>query len=452
MDIGTTTICGTVVDVESGGVIASATLANDSFLPSTKEFERLQNTAVILERVREIMGALLTPENDVRAIGVTGQMHGIVYFDAEGAAESPLYTWQDGRGNTPFGDEKNYAGYLSEASGHSLATGFGAVTHFYNLRNGLIPETTRGFCTIPDYIAMKIARLRAPRTHVSNAASLGMFDLGSMRFDRTAIAKCGMDADMFPPVTGKCEVVGNTPQGVPVIIAIGDNQASFAGSVADVASSVLVNVGTGSQISLQTSEYVKTSAAESRPGLDGDYLLVGSSLCGGRAYSLLEGFFRETIRSATGIDPNSMYAWMSECAGQFGTLHNKLDIATCFCGTRSDPDKRGVISNLGTDNFTPRHLVVGVLEGIVNELYNVYENLRGVRRPKPSILIGSGNGMRKNTAMQRMFAQKFNLPLRIPVHTEEAAYGAALYAMVGGGMYKDIAEAQKIIKYGTVES
>ena len=47
---------------------------------------------------------------DIAVIGITGQMHGIVYTDCNGMAISPLYTWQDGRGNLPYGDTTYEAG------------------------------------------------------------------------------------------------------------------------------------------------------------------------------------------------------------------------------------------------------------------------------------------------------------------------------------------------------
>ncbi|MPN39315.1 hypothetical protein SDC9_186843 [bioreactor metagenome] len=91
-------------------------------------------------------------------------------------------------------------------------------------------------------------------------------------------------------------------------------------------------------------------------------------------------------------------------------------------------------------------MIVGVLEGIVDELYQMYAPFK-TQNNQHTVLIGSGNGIRNSPVMQKMFAQKFNLPLCVPLHKEEAAYGAALSAMTACGFYSDIQQAQQVIQY-----
>ena len=74
---------------------------------------------------------------------------------------------------------------------------------------------------------------------------------------------------------------------IPVTVAIGDNQASFLGAAGSENNTLLVNMGTGGQISVLTDQYFETEGIEARPFLGGKYLLVGASLCGGKAYALL---------------------------------------------------------------------------------------------------------------------------------------------------------------------
>ena len=109
-------------------------------------------------------------DDDVSVIGVTGQMHGILYIDEAGNALSPLYTWQDGRGNLKYKDT-TYAEYLNGSSG------FGCITDFYNRENGIRPESAFGFCTIHDYFVMKICDLKEPVIHSSDAASFGCYNI-----------------------------------------------------------------------------------------------------------------------------------------------------------------------------------------------------------------------------------------------------------------------------------
>ena len=181
LDIGTTTVSAVVL--EDGRVIESVTEKNGYFIESAHAWEKAQNVAMIEKTARGVVDALLSRHKDVTHIGVTGQMHGIVYLDKSGAPLSPLYTWQDGRGDLPFTENATYASYLSDATGYALATGFGAVTHFYNLKNGLVPKDTAVFCTIHDYIAMRLCGAARPVTDATDAASFGLFDVAKGHFD-----------------------------------------------------------------------------------------------------------------------------------------------------------------------------------------------------------------------------------------------------------------------------
>ena len=89
LDIGTTSICGILADIHSGAVKKSITLPNDSGLSSPDAWEKIQSPLRILETVHIILSKLMC--DGVVSIGVTGQMHGILYVDAEGNAVSPLY-------------------------------------------------------------------------------------------------------------------------------------------------------------------------------------------------------------------------------------------------------------------------------------------------------------------------------------------------------------------------
>lgn len=160
IDIGTTTISAVIRDSGSG-VAEAMNVKNDTFLPG-KPWERIQDPKEIRQKVEHCLRELLSRFPDVQAIGVTGQMHGIVYLGAQGRAVSPLYTWQDGRGDLPFDQHTTWAGHLSECTGYPLSTGYGLATHFYNERSHLIPREAVTFCTISDYIAMGLAGTASP--------------------------------------------------------------------------------------------------------------------------------------------------------------------------------------------------------------------------------------------------------------------------------------------------
>jgi sedoheptulokinase len=447
LDIGTSTICAVVVDGISGELLETITRHNDSMIASENGWEKIQNPAKILDDINRIVFELEKKYAPIACIGLSGQMHGIVYIDREGNAVSPLYTWQDGRGNLEYKDGDRYADALSKTCGYRLATGFGAVTHYYNSINGLVPASARGLCTIHDYAAMKLARLSKPLMNPTNAASLGCYNMEKHTFDRPAMVAAGVDDTFFPGVSAEIEIIGTTASNIPVALAIGDNQASFMGSVKHNRGSLLVNIGTSGQISLFTDKTIPGLQIEPRPFTKDGFLLVGSSLCGGRSYALLEEFFRTVVQMATGTPPPVMYDLMNKLANDFPLLENKLEISTQFSGTREHPEERASIRNLGVDNFTPRHFVVGILEGTARELYNMYEKMSPVLAQKPEMLIGSGNAIRLGKPLQRIVSEVFGMPIKIPLYKEEAAYGAALFGLVAAGYYQSLDEAQALVQY-----
>ncbi|PHV70482.1 hypothetical protein CS063_10360 [Sporanaerobium hydrogeniformans] len=422
IDIGTTSICGILVDATTGFVKKSITTHNDAFILTKNPWEKLQDPRKIEKKVWELLNKLL--EEDVKSIGVTGQMHGILYVNKDGDAVSSLYTWQDGRGDLPY-QGSTYAKYL-----HSY-TGYGSVTDFYNQQNHLVPKDVAGLCTIQDYMVMKLVGKKQPLIHNSDAASFGCFDVKENKFK--------INNDLFPDFTNKVQVAGYY-RNIPVSVAIGDNQASFIGAGCEE-DSILVNVGTGSQVSLMTTEVIDSTLLEVRPLYDNNYIMVGSSLCGGRSFALLENFFEQVVEMATGEASGSLYTQMHQVI----TKCDKTDLVfnNKFCGTRGNPTVRGKIENLSLSNFTPKDFIIGNLYGIANELYEMYRLMPS----KSGKMIGSGNGIRKNPALQKIFCLVFEKELLIPEHCEEAAFGAALFSMVASGMYKNFSEAREIINY-----
>ena len=121
LDIGTSTLSAVVYDGKYG-VLSSRTIANHSSLAGAV-WEHLQDPHKIYNAVQDILRDLLTLYPDVCALGISCQMHGILYLDHQGNPVSPLYTWQDGRGNLPFDEQHSWAEHLSDLTGYSLSTG-----------------------------------------------------------------------------------------------------------------------------------------------------------------------------------------------------------------------------------------------------------------------------------------------------------------------------------------
>lgn len=420
IDIGTTSICAIVLDTESGKVLKSITENSNAFLPGVADWEKIQSVDKIISLALRLTDVCITEETIV--IGVTGQMHGIVYLDGQGNAVSPLYTWQDQRGNLPYG-ETTYADFL-----HSPA-GYGNVTDFYNRENGIRPSNAVTYCTIHDYFAMKLCGKVKPLMHSSDAASLGCYDMVENRFHY----------DCNVSVTTDFAILGQY-KGIPVSVAIGDNQASVFSTLAEE-KAVLVNVGTGSQVSVVSDVPVTGDAIEVRPYFDGKYLLVGAAICGGRAYSLLKDFYSEILSYKDSFAEDDVYGFMNQKLKEVTT--HTLQVDTRFAGTRKDSTVTGSICGITTQNWNPRELTYGVLEGMVKELHEMFLQM-GMQ---PKYVIGSGNGIRKNPWLVKIAENVFGLEMKIPTHTEEAAVGAAMFGMVACGFLDGKRNVQKLIQY-----
>ena len=425
LDIGTTSISAAVWDVLGAKVEKSYTISNGSFLDTGRAWEKLQDAGLILEKVRELLDRILNETEEIAVIGLTGQMHGIVYLDSEGRNVSPLYTWQDGRGNVAEESGKSLCEELTERHGTPFYTGYGLVTHLYNLRKGLVPDTAASLCTIMDYLGVNLTGRKKPLIHSSNAASLGFYDVEAACFCREALEEEGVNCSILPELTTEIEILGDYC-GIPVTTAIGDNQASFMGSVKNGREEILVNVGTGGQISMYADHVIKGEDIETRPLIGDGYIAAGSSLCGGRAYAILADFFRECAQNM-GVKDFDPYRMMDQLLCNYQP-NQELVVETCFSGTRDHPMKRGTISNITIDNLTPGALASGVVKGIVGELYQRYQTMCEGRDLGHSHIIGSGNGMRRNPHLQKYTQELFGMELTLSDNTEEAACGTAIAA------------------------
>ncbi|WP_310833181.1 sedoheptulokinase [Paenibacillus pedocola] len=447
LDIGTTSITGLIYDLEQKTVVCSVTEDTGNGTPEHREeWERLQDPESIIQRTCQILEQLYPMAEEISGIGLTGQMHGIVYTDNRGQHVSPLYTWQDGRAGLPCADGSSYAHKLSEITGYTVAPGYGLATHYYNIQNGLVPAAAVSFCTIADYAALRLTGSSSPLIDPTQAAGIGCYSFETGGFDYAAIERAGIHTGLLPQVVPSGTVVGTTQAGIPVYCSLGDNQASFIGSVPVPDESVLLNIGTGSQLSvlLPDAEY-QLAGMEIRPFPGGGRLVVGAALSGGKSYVLLEHFFRELITAYTGEAPGKLYSFMEQLLSDGETAGTELTVNTQFLGTRTDPEVRGSIGQISLDNFTPARLAHGFLQGMIDELYAFYTTLTSLTGNVYKYAIGSGNALRANAVLCAKAQSTFKLPLALSHSPEEAAVGAALYAAVGAGGIESFTEAGQYI-------
>jgi sedoheptulokinase len=98
-------------------------------------------------------------------------------------------------------------------------------------------------------------------------------------------------------------------------------------------------------------------------------------------------------------------------------------------------------------NFTPGHFARAILEGVAEQVRLHYSDMLGGGMKPRRQLICTGNGVRRNPLLARILSTAFQMPLRVTVSTEEAAFGAALLAAVGSGEFASLRDAARLVAY-----
>ena len=388
-------------------------------------------------------------------------MHGVALLNRQARPLGPAINWQDQRAlETPSGAEESYLRQFIDAAGGPdafermgclPAAGYMGTSLYWLKQCNALPVTVGALaCLIPD-AAVALLTGRPPCTDPTDGGSSGLLDLVSGDWAWEAIDRLGLPRALFPevraagtpyaPLRPEVAALAGLPASTPVHVAMGDNQASFLGSVGQAAGTLLLNVGTGAQISALSSRFDRLPGLDTRAFPGGDYLLVGAGLFGGRTLAYLRSFFRQVGQAFYGGEGDeTLYDEMVALAEQVPPGSDGLRCVPTFTGTRLDASIRGGFGGLSPENFTPGHMTRALLEGMASAFYDFYEQMAPLITP-PERLVGSGNGIARNRLFARILAQRFGLPLYLPALNEEAAVGAALLAAVGAGEIPSLAEA-----------
>ena len=132
IDLGTTTISAVVMDMDSKEQVEIYSTPHRSHIPS-KDYSE-QRVDVILEKAEKLLCHIIKAYKGIVSIGITGQMHGIVYIDSNGKAVSNLINWQDKRADKVLEGGVTAWEEIKQLTGESVFTGYGIATHYYNLK------------------------------------------------------------------------------------------------------------------------------------------------------------------------------------------------------------------------------------------------------------------------------------------------------------------------------
>ncbi len=460
LDIGTTSLSAVALDPATGRQLGHRTVANRAGSSPGSGLAELDLSRLFELTVQCLAGLVaqagLTPAA-VQGIGVTGQQHGVALIRPGAVPAAPAITWQDLRVQQPLPGTGTpvLERFIAAAGGREAfrntgclpAAGFLGPSLYWLALQDALPAPPVTACFIPDAVVSFLTGA-ATVCEPTLAASSGIFDIRANCWESTLLERLNLPARLFPPIGRAGDVVGGlrrelaeeiglTP-GTAVTIALGDNQASFIGSAQEPARSLLLNVGTGGQISARTDSFHFIPGLENRPFPGGQYLLIGGGLFGGRSYAYLERFFQQVGAQLLDAElPADLYTRMTELATTVPAGSDGLRCEPFFTGSRTDPTLRASFSGLSPDNFTPAHFARALLEGMADGFYAFFGQMKPVVGTRP-LLVGAGNGVRQNRLLARILARRFEKPLLIPSHTEEAAVGAAVAAAVGLGLFADL--------------
>ena len=430
LDIGTSKIAALAFDCGNRKSAAVVSAVNQATIVGLPAGHHEQSPEIIfrqcLELLRQLMDSGKFPVEAIKAIAVSGQMHGVLLVDRNLKPLSNLITWCDQRA-AELTAGLDRSGWPLEHRGCYLHPGYGGATLAVLAAENQIPSGATAL-TIADYVAAKLCGTAA--TEPTHAASWGIMNIKRNCWDMEIIERLQLSPGILPEIKSSSGVLGTAvcetglPQNVKICSPLGDNQASFIGTCGLENASLLLNLGTGGQISLPCQDFSVHDGLETRPMPFGGFLLVGASLCGGRSYALLKDFFKDTVCEFTGkeLADGELYRIMDELAQEAGTA---LNVDTRFAGTRLKPAQRGSIASLGVDNFTPAALTLGFMHGMVDELCEMVppEMLNNFTK-----VMASGNAVRKSPLAQQLISEKLGLKCELTGSKEEAATGAALAA------------------------
>jgi len=433
IDIGTTKVAAVIIDRQRR-LLASVSIPHNAQLPGTLDYSE-QDSNILLDTARTVVRQL--PEDMrscVKAIGVTGQMHGVIVLDENNKPLTPLITWQDGRCGQKFLKQ------LEAATGYQLKTGFGCASLAWLSKNNKLPPESAGCATIHDLLVARLCGLQKCVTDPTDTASWGLFDLNSLDWDLDAIKAANVPQAILPEVLPCGKAAGRimreqaeqfgVPAGIPVTVAIGDNQASLMATLSEPEKQLALTLGTGGQISAVlppgtvADKLSHNAKYEYRPYPGNRLAIVAASLCGGSAWAwLIESIEKWLTDLGQPCPPrDEIYKRINQLGLEAKTT---LTIKPNFLGERYEPELRGVIAGIDMQNFNLASVARALAKGIIENLKQMLPDEALVSRTQ---IVGSGNALHKNPLLQSMVKDVFDLPLQLSAGTEEAAIGAAINA------------------------
>jgi xylulokinase len=369
------------------------------------------------------------------AIGLSGQMHGLVVLDDGDRVLRPAILWNDQRTGAECAEIEERVGLarLIQLTGNRALTGFTAPKLLWLRRHEPAAYARIAHVLLPkDYVRLRLTGEHA--IDVADASGTLLFDVARRRWSEEMLAELELDPAWLPRSCESPEISGTTAGGVPVAAGAGDQAAAALGVGVDRPGPVSVVVGTSGVVFAALPAFAADPQARVHAfchAVPGGWHAMGVMLSAAGSLRWL----RDTL--ATGRAYDELIAG----AADWPPGADGLTFLPYLTGERTphaDPHARAAFAGL-----TLRHdlgaFVRAVLEGVSYGLRDSLELLRelGV---DPRAGHVSGGGARSELWV-RILASVLRLPMRRTETDEGSAYGAALLGGVAAGVFRDVHEA-----------
>ena len=467
VDIGTSGT-KTVLFSEDGTPVASATYEYPLYTPQNgyAEQEPLDWWNASVNGIKDVISQSNVSADDIKGVGLSGQMHGLVMLDAENQPIRKSIIWCDQRTAKEVAEitDKVGADRMIEITANPAITGFTAAKIMWVKNNEPQNyEKCRHILLPKDYIRFMLTGEFA--TEVSDASGMQLLDIPNRCWSDEVLNKLGIDKALLarvyesPEITGtitaKAAELTGLKAGTPVVGGAGDNAAAAVGTGVVRDGKAFTTIGSSGVVFAHTSDISIDKKGRVHTfccAVPGCWHVMGVTQSAGLSLKWFRDNFAwsemETALSM-GVDP---YYLMDKEAGSVPIGANRLLYMPYLNGERTphlDPNARGVFFGLSTMH-KKKEMLRAVMEGVSYSLRDCVEVIREMDIDISDMAVCGGGG---NSKLWRgMIADNYGCVVKTCTSKEGPALGAAILAGVGAGIYMNVEEAcEKMIKFNAPE-
>jgi xylulokinase len=456
VDIGTSGTKTVIFDI-SGKPVESCTITYPLYQERNGWAE--QEPADWWEAAKYTINAVIKKSSikatDIKSIGLSGQMHGLVMLDKAGKVLRRSIIWCDQRTGRECNEITSRVGAdrLISITANPALTGFTAskILWVRNNEPGLYKKCAH--ILLPkDYIRYKLTGQFA--TEVSDASGMQLLDVPRRCWSSEILSKLDIDKTLLPKVYESPEITGTVnpktaeetglASGTVVVGGGGDNAAAAVGTGVVTDGSAFTTIGSSGVVYAHSSKIVIEPKGRLHTfccAVPGAWHVMGVTQGAGLSLQWFRNnFCQSEIQTAQGmgVDP---YYLMDKAAERIPIGCDKLVYLPYLMGERTphlDPDCRGVFFGLSAIH-SRQHLIRAVMEGVTYSLRDCVEILRQMGLQIKEMRACGGGG--SSPFWRQMLADVFGCEIRASVSKESPALGVAILAGVGAGIYKSVEEA-----------